>query len=198
MASPEQYFRKLYASDDPFGYRDRWYEARKRDLVMACLPRRRFASAWEIGCSNGELTAHLAERCDAVLATDLSTRAVALAADRNAQHAHVRIMQATHPAQWPEGRYDLILMGEVGYYLDAPGLERCAEGIRASLDPAGTVVACHWRRPFAEAAQSAEAVHACLKNRLRMPPLLSYRDADILLDAWSPQGISVAQREDLA
>lgn len=198
MSSLEPYFDALYANDDPFGYRDRWYEARKRELLLACLPRPRFAAAWEIGCSNGELTARLAERCDSVLATDLSAKAVALAAARNAAHAHVRVVRASHPEQWPGGRYDLIVLGEIGYYLDATGLGRCVDGIRASLDRGATVVACHWRRPFAEAMQTAEAVHALVRDRLRMRTLLAYRDDDFLLEAWSAQGRSVAELEGLA
>lgn len=198
MATPERYFTDLYAEDDPFGYRDRWYEARKRELLLACLPQPRFATAWEIGCSNGELTARLAERCDDLLATDLSARAVALAAERNAPHAHVRIEQAAHPAQWPEGRFELIVLSEVGYYLDPSSLAHCARGIRSSLDPLGTVIACHWRRPFKQAVQTAEAVHSLLQRELGMKNLLVYRDDDIVLEAWTPHGCSVAQSEGLA
>ena len=32
------YFEAIYAEDDPFGYRSRWYEARKRALLLAALP----------------------------------------------------------------------------------------------------------------------------------------------------------------
>ncbi len=63
MSAVQQYFGAIYRDDDPFGYRERWYEARKRDLLLASLPRARFAHAWELGCSNGELTAALAPRC---------------------------------------------------------------------------------------------------------------------------------------
>ncbi|MET0332608.1 MAG: class I SAM-dependent methyltransferase [Dyella sp.] len=198
MATSEHYFTSLYADDDPFGYRDRWYEARKRELLLACLPHPRFATAWEIGCSNGELTARLAERCGHILATDLSARAVALATARNAAHANVHVEQSTHPEQWPDGRYDLIILSEVGYYLDPADLTRCARGIRSSLDPLGTVVACHWRQPFEQAVQTAEAVHALLNQELGMSTLLLYRDDDILLEAWTPHGRSVAQWEGLA
>ncbi|NLW96886.1 MAG: SAM-dependent methyltransferase, partial [Xanthomonadaceae bacterium] len=51
-----RYFEQVWQQgDDPFGYRSRWYEARKRDLLLATLPRPLFERGWEIGCANGEL-----------------------------------------------------------------------------------------------------------------------------------------------
>ena len=38
-------------SPDPWGFRTSWYEQRKREIVVASLPRRRFGSCWELGCS---------------------------------------------------------------------------------------------------------------------------------------------------
>ena len=35
------YFDQIYQQPDPFQYRSRWYEARKRALTLACLPRPR-------------------------------------------------------------------------------------------------------------------------------------------------------------
>jgi hypothetical protein len=58
------YFAHLYAdSDDPWRISTGWYEQRKRALLMASLPRERFAVGFEPGCSNGELTVLLASRC---------------------------------------------------------------------------------------------------------------------------------------
>ena len=48
-ATPSEYFDAIYAHDDPFGYRERWYEARKRALLLASLPAQRFGRVWEIG-----------------------------------------------------------------------------------------------------------------------------------------------------
>ncbi|CTP90850.1 hypothetical protein XTPLMG728_2708 [Xanthomonas translucens pv. poae] len=39
MSAVQQYFGAMYRDDDPFGYRERWYEARKRALLLASLPR---------------------------------------------------------------------------------------------------------------------------------------------------------------
>lgn len=196
-ATPAAYFEALYADDDPFGYRGRWYEARKRDLLLATLPAPRFGRAWEAGCSNGELTAALAARCDTLLATDLSARAVALATARTQACRHVEVRQARHPDDWPDGRFDLIVFSEIGYYLDAPTLARTAARLKASLDADGVIVACHWLAPFREAPQSGRDVHRLLQRELGLRRLFCYRDADVRLDGWSLRGDSLAQRAGL-
>lgn len=54
---PEQdYFDTLYHyNDDPWGYTQRWYEQRKRQICLALLPRQRYGRILELGCANGVL-----------------------------------------------------------------------------------------------------------------------------------------------
>lgn len=189
------YFQQLYQQPDPFGYRDRWYEARKRALTLASLPQARYARAWELGCSNGVTTAELAPRCDALLATDLSHEALATAAVGTAAFPQVRLMQAEHPREWPPGHFDLIVVSEVGYYLGAEDLQQLALKLDGSLAPGGLLVACHWRHPFAEARSSTEEVHQALGQA--RPAAFTYTDADFLLQGWTHAVRSVAQREGL-
>ena len=62
------FFDSFYAGrDDPWGFETRWYEKRKRDILLASLPHERYATALEVGCSTGKLTASLAwtSRCAA-------------------------------------------------------------------------------------------------------------------------------------
>ncbi len=182
------YFNALYEKDDPFHYRTRWYEQRKR-------ARERFTRGWELGCSNGVLTAALAERCDQLLATDLSDGAVAAARAMTRRHAHVTIKQARHPQDWPAGTFDLIVLGEMGYYLSQEEMRHTAAQVVRSLTPQGIVIACHWRVPFEQARCSAAFVHAQLDEGL--PRVFSYRDQDMLLEGWSADTTSVAEREGL-
>lgn len=197
METIEQYFGALYRRDDPYGYRDRWYEARKRGLLLATLPRQRFANAWELGCSNGELTAALAERCDAILGTDLSVRAVELAIRRTAKMGNVTVHQATHPADWPTGQFDLIVFSEVGYFLTPAALDECVGRIRTSLTPQGVLVACHWQHDFSQAVTAPTDVHEHVRNGIGLPQLFRYCDGDMLLEAWTGQNVSVATKEGL-
>lgn len=194
--TPAAYFEAIYADDDPFGYRSRWYEARKRELLLASLPKARFASVWELGCSNGELTDALAARGDRLLATDLDARAVSLAQARTARHPHVRIARMQHPGQWPATQFDLIVFSEVGYYFDEAALAEVASGLRDALAPDGTLVACHWLHPFDAAPLCGRRVHARLAAVLGASAF-HYEDADLRLEGWTAQDRSVAQREAL-
>ncbi len=189
-------FERLYREPDPFGYATRWYERRKRALLLALLPRPHFRRAWELGCSTGALARQLAARCGQVLGTDLSARAIAQAQAAGTA-PNLSFECSAQPAQWPPGRFDLIVFSEVGYYFDAPALALAAGRMAASLEPDGGVVACHWRHPFAGRLHSAEQVHARLATAMGGPPSHHYRDADMLLQAWWP-GPSIAEREGLA
>jgi len=190
-------FDQLHQQPDPFGLRTSWYEQRKRALVTAALPRRAFERGWEIGCSNGELTAALAERCSVLLATDVSPRAVSLARARNAENPHVIVERSAQPEDWPDGTFDLIVLSEVGYYLDHCGLRRTISKAHSSLTPNGVLVACHWLAPFEAATATGSEVHALIARCLPLARICRYQDADFLLDVWCAETSSVANREGL-
>jgi SAM-dependent methyltransferase len=201
MSSLIPYFDELYQrGDDPWQLREGWYEQRKRSLTLALLPRPRYRNAFEPGCANGELTAELATRCDALLAADLNARAVGLARERVAAAPHVRVEQRIMPAHWPReaGLFDLIVISEFAYYLDAVDLDTLAVCIAESLTVDGTLLACHWRRPFDEAFESADAAHSLFDTRCGLTRLAHHDEADLLIDVWSGDARSVAQREGLA
>lgn len=94
------------------------------------------------------------------------------------------------------GRFDLVVFSEVGYYFDAGDLETVARRLRATLADEGVLVACHWRQAFDAAPLCGDAVHAALARHFDHG-VFAYADDDLLLDAWSMSGTSVAQREGL-
>lgn len=192
------YFDRMFtASDDPWSFRKRWYEVRKRALTLACLPAARYASAYEPGCANGELSAALAERCDALLMSDGNERAVDVARRRVAAFPHARVEQGWVPKDWPSASFDLIVLSELGYYLDAASLDRLAARARGSLGVSGTLVACHWRARIEGCDTGGDAVHDRLHERLALPHTGRWADADMVLDVWNVDPASVAQREKL-
>ncbi|WP_457319646.1 methyltransferase [Stenotrophomonas sp. P5_B8] len=189
------YFNAIYQNEDPFEYRTRWYEARKRALTLASLPQAHYLRAWELGCSNGVLTAALAPRCAQLLATDISEEAVAAARRTVAGQPQVTVERAQHPQDWPEDPFDLIVFSELGYYLEEADMQAMAARLVASLGPQGVLIACHWRPPFAQARCSTDFVHAQLDALL--PRVFSWSDADMVLQGWSRDTRSVAQHEGL-
>jgi SAM-dependent methyltransferase len=190
------FFEAMFAQDDdPWQFKSRWYEERKRALTLACLPARRYASGYEPGCANGELSAALASRCDRLLVTDGSQNAVDLATARLAGLPHVEVRQAWVPEQWPLRMFDLIVLSEFGFYMDGPQLDAVAAATLASLGPAGTVLACHWRRPVEASMLDGDQVHRLLAERLALPVLCQVLEPDLRIDVWCRDPRSVAQRE---
>jgi len=191
---PAAYFDRLYAGDpDPWGFTSRWYEQRKYALTLAALPSPSYRRGLEVGCSVGVLTAALAARCASLVAVDVSS--AALSAARRRVPVSVNLIQASVPDEWPAGAYDLVVVSEVGYYLDAATLERLLDLIARDLAPGGVVVACHWRHPVADYPLSGDEVHAALA---RWPRLSRIEEEDFLLDVLVPGGgVSVAHAEGL-
>ena len=198
MSVGNRYFDELFAqSADPWSFRERWYEQRKRALTLACLPRRRYRSVFEPACANGELSAELATRCERLLCCDTAAAAVSLAEQRLQPFAHAQVFQGRLPRDWPDQRFDLIVLSEIGYYLDAADLSHLIRQALRSLTPDGQLLACHWRPPIAGCPLDAGQVHDQLHRQLQLPRLLEHQEADFMLDLWSREADSVATLEGL-
>ena len=176
---PDDSLDRLHRSEaDPWGAETRWYEKRKRDLVLAMLPRVNFVKGLELGCSTGALAEALATRCDRVLAADRSAAALAAARVRFADEDHVRVAELDIPWDWPEGSFDLVVLSEVGYFLSPAALDVLVDKVGSTLTGDGVLVLCHWRHPVEGWVLDAEQVHAAFEDP-RLPPLsATYRDRD--------------------
>ncbi|MEN5034536.1 class I SAM-dependent methyltransferase [Pseudomonas sp. TWI929] len=188
MSLDPQYFADLYASnEDPWAFRTRWYEKRKRELVMASLPHQCYRRVFEPACANGELSARLAERCAELLCQDIDPTAVGLARERLADMRNVSVVLAQLPADWPGGRFDLIVLSEVGYYLDPTDWLQVIEQSVASLTYDGGLLACHWKHPIAGCPQDGREVHRMLARHLPLYQQFQHEEADFVLEYWSCQ-----------
>ncbi len=165
---------------DPWGVESRWFEQRKRDLVLAMLPRPGFERTIEVGCSTGALAEALARRSGHVLAVDSSPAAVAAATRRFRDDDRVTVERLDVPADWPQDEtFDLVVVSELGYFMSPGGLEALVDRIASTLGPTGVVVLCHWRHPIEGWVLDADAVHAGFESS-RLPGLrATYRDDDV-------------------
>lgn len=198
MSVEDRYFEGLFAgSDDPWAFRQRWYEQRKRAITLAALPRPRYRSIFEPGCANGELSAALATRCDRLLCCDTAAAAVKLARTRLSLFNHAEVRQSRLPGEWPNEQFDLIVLSEVGYYLDADDLKQLIQQASQSLTADGQLLACHWRPPIDDCPLNARQVHDLLHEHLHLPRLVLHQEADFLLELWSREPRSVAALEGL-
>ncbi|HEX8592899.1 MAG TPA: SAM-dependent methyltransferase [Pseudomonas sp.] len=194
----DHYFEALFQdNDDPWSFKKRWYERRKRAMTLAALPDEHYERIFEPGCANGELSAALATRCTQLICCDTCLPAVELARARLAGLSHTRVIHGRLPEQWPEGKFDLIVFSELGYYLNEQDLQRWIDCALQSLTPNGQLLACHWRPRIDGCPLDAEQVHELLQQRLGMHRVFGHQEADYLLDLWSRNPASVAQRENL-
>ncbi|WP_243073960.1 bifunctional PIG-L family deacetylase/class I SAM-dependent methyltransferase [Microbacterium sp. SS28] len=177
----EDFFR---SRNDPWGFETSWYEERKRAVLLAALPRRRFTRALELGCATGVLTTQLAARADAVLAVDLSTTALQKAQDRLRGADTVRFVQGTLPHDWPPGRFDLVVLSEIGYYWSRADLDTARRRIGSALAEDGILVACHWRHASPDAPLTGDEVHAALGADTAWTSILHHLEEDFVLDVY--------------
>ncbi|MCM3697325.1 PIG-L family deacetylase [Microbacterium oleivorans] len=186
----ESFFDDFYRrnGDDPWGFESRWYEQRKRAITLASVPRERYASALELGCSTGVVTELLADRCDAVLAVDIADAPLAIARRRLGDREDVRLERLALPGEWPVGTFDLVVLSEVGYYWSAADLTRVVDLIRNAMDAGGHLVACHWRHPVAEYPQSGDDVHAALRAAEGLVRLVLHEEEDFVLEVYGLAG----------
>lgn len=196
------YFERIYtANKDPWGLADRWYEQRKYALSIAALPRERYRAALEIGCSVGVLTAALGERCDRLLAVDVSESAVATTRGRTAHLPGVGVERRSLPGEWPEGSFDLVVLSEVGYYFAVDDLRDVLDHVCGALEPGGSLLAVHWRHPVEDYPLGGDDVHAVLDQDPRLEATVRHVETDFLLTVYArtpPKARSVAQETGLA
>ena len=180
---PREVFEDLYRSNaDPWHFEDSFYEHRKRALCLAMLPRPHFSAVFEPGCSIGVFTRELADRADDVLATDISDRALELARQRLTVAAHVRLEQGSVPQDWPRGSYDLVVVSEIGYFLQHSELLELAERSEASLTDDGVILLCHWRHPNEGWELTGDQVHDAFRARKGLRVLAEHREQDFRID----------------
>jgi trans-aconitate methyltransferase len=157
-------FDTLYRrSPDPWAYETSRYEREKYAATLRALPSARYHSGVEFGCSIGVLTAMLARRCDALVAVDVSAVALEAARTRPGNTA-VRFSRCEIPAEWPDGRFDLLVFSEILYFLSASEVEETARRAVESLAAGGHMVLVNWLGPCETALDGDAAAEVFLRT----------------------------------
>lgn len=186
-STDRSYFEEMYREEsDPWGFETSPYERRKYALTIASLPRERYASAYEPGCSIGVLTEMLAQRCDRLLSTDIIPAAVQRASERLATAPHVSVEVRTTPEQWPTETFDLIVLSEVAYYFARSDLAILMERVIGSTRPGANVVAVHWRGKT-DYPLTGDCAHALIGSTSGLSQVVHHSEIKFLLDIWERQ-----------
>ncbi|TXM88267.1 methyltransferase domain-containing protein [Methylobacterium sp. WL30] len=187
------YFAGLYGADpdpDPWGFTTSAYEAAKYAATLEALPRERYASGLEIGCSIGVLTHRLAPRCAALLGIDVVETALAAARARNAAMPWVRFEACAIPDTWPAGRFDLIVLSEVAYFFSRADVARIAARIGSSILPGGHIVLVHWLGETDYPLSGDAAAEALIADARFARPVHRIRAAEYRLDVLHVDGVA--------
>lgn len=177
--------------DDPWGLESRWYERRKRALLVAALPRERFAAALELGCASGAVTRELAGRAASVVAVDASETALSRARAQGTPPG-VEYVRCVLPEEWPAGRFDLIVLSELAYYWTPQQLARALDRIDACASEDAVLAVCHWRPRIDDAPLTGDAVHAVTAARPGWRRLSRHREELFVLDVLGRPGATPA------
>jgi SAM-dependent methyltransferase len=171
VSIPDGHFEALYREQvDPWRFASSDYEQKKYAATLAAIGPARIASALEVGCSIGVFTRVLATQCDRLLALDVAENALAQARARCADLRHVAFRRCRIPDEFPAGRFDLILLSEVLYYLVPDDIRRVAALVREALSQGGQIVLVHWTGPTnypCTGDQAADLFHEACRNWAR-------------------------------
>lgn len=178
------YFQSMYESDpDPWNFATSSYEQRKYALTLDALPRGHFRNVFEPGCSIGVLTELLAPRCERLLAADIVPRALESATTRLSTFDNVIVERRAIPEEWPQEKFDLVVLSEIAYYFDAPTLRRIVDLVVESTDPGSSVIGVHWRGET-DYPLSGDDAHAVIDENVRLAGVSHYVEEEFVLDLW--------------
>ncbi len=184
VSTDRQYFHNMYAdADDPWSFATSSYEQRKYTLTVDSLPRERYLSAFEPGCSIGVLTELLAPRCDSLLATDIVPCALEQATKRLEDYENVMVDYRAIPESWPDETFDLIVLSEVAYYFDTRSLRDVLEHVECSTGPGAHLIGVHWRGETDYPLTGDEA-HALIDERKSLRNVVHHVEYEFVLDLW--------------
>ena len=179
-------FDAMYAADpDPWDVESSWYERRKLAVLLACLPRERYATAWEPGSGPGITTRALASRVERLTASDGSAAAVRLAQERCADLGHVDVRRSSLPHVPVAHPVDLVVAAEFLYYL--PDRVAALDALWRATVRGGHLLSMHWRHLPDDAHLSGEQMQdefGAFARQRGARRLVHHLDEDFRLDVY--------------
>jgi SAM-dependent methyltransferase len=167
------------------------YQGLKYDRLVALLPRRRFASALDLGCGLGLLSQKLAARAERVLGIDVAPTAIEHARRRGAAFGNLSFEPGdilNLPSSL-NGRFDLVVVADVLYYLsplDESVLRSVVRRIADLLTPGGTcLLANHFFFAADPESRISRKIHRAFQDCPRFAVTSEHRRAFFLATLFS-------------
>ncbi len=187
--APDEFDELFAQSADPWEYDAAPYEQVRFARTIAALGDRHFRRGLEVACAAGVLTERIAPLCKELVAVDASREAIAHARRRLQRWDNIDIRLARMPDDMPEGRFDLIMLSDMLYYL---GLRGLMEFVLATIDrtlPDAMIVLVDYLGPMGIAVNGEKAAEAAIAiARLHgWRPTHHERNDTMRLDRLEPQ-----------
>ena len=104
-------------------------------------------------------------------------------------------MRRSLDEDWPATDFDLIVLSEVGYYLEAATLREMLDRELPRLTDTATIVAAHWRHPVADYPMTGDETNDVIAATRGLHRIGGYRDDDVVVDVFdTATSASVAAR----
>lgn len=182
-----EYFEKVYAAnDDPWNFETSEYEAEKYASTLKALPKEKYKNALEIGCSIGVLTKMLGEKCIHLLATDVSEKALEQAKKRCQDLENVNFKTMSFAEEFPDEKYDLIVVSEVAYYLSPEDWKLAISKMYKILEEKGEIILVHWLPEVHDYPQTGDEVHKMFSTEIgnKMKNIFNSRAEKYRINVW--------------
>jgi SAM-dependent methyltransferase len=169
------------------------YQRLKYDRLIDLLPRRRFASALDLGCGLGLLSQKLAQRADHVLGMDIAAAAIDHARRRGAAFSNLEFRGGDILNLPPsiDRKFDLVVVADVLYYLCPLGeavLRSVVHRIADLLSPGGLcLLANHFFFAADPDSRVTRNIHRAFSDCPRFALMSEHRRAFFLATLFSEQ-----------
>jgi len=139
----EVFWERFFQREDPWNYGSP-YEQEKYRRQLELLPAEPPQRAFELACAEGHFSRQLAPKVGHLLASDISSTALARARLRCNGLRNVEFARLDLSADCLPDEMDLICCSEVLYYLDDEAeLARVAQRVARALRPGGHLITAH-------------------------------------------------------
>jgi SAM-dependent methyltransferase len=160
-----EFFESLYLRNpDPWNFERSSYEQGRYEEIIEAIGHRRYERAFEPGCSIGVLTKSLARLCDHLDAVDISPTAVARSQQRCRNLSNVNVRLGALPESLPDGKLDLIVFSEIGYYFHESELDRLTARLVDKLSRGSSLLAVHWLGVSTDHVLNGDRVHEIMRS----------------------------------
>lgn len=188
-----------FATPDPWNYAksEREHDCFRHQLAVLDAFREgsTFTKACEIGCAEGFFTEHLAERCESLVALELSARALSRAHARRDWGQQVRFAQWDLRCDPLPGTFDLIVLaGVLEYFHRRSAIRAAREKVVAGLNPGAHLFLVTTRSPGTEdswwgrAFPRGSRINEFVSRHPRLRPVVSERGDWYVIDLLERTG----------